>query len=110
MQKPLSLPLVASLPPNCIAQALEILKNASLQNERLMDVILSCETSVLTRGTQRHIPEDDILHSYHRENLKSRKLVCRNDQYHSVHAARLMVRQIVDVKEIRELLDCSSYI
>jgi hypothetical protein len=29
------------------------------------------ETSVLTRSTWRHIPEDGILHSHPRENLKS---------------------------------------
>jgi hypothetical protein len=29
------------------------------------------ETSVLTRATWRNIPEDDILHSHRRENLKS---------------------------------------
>jgi hypothetical protein len=31
----------------------------------------SSETSVLTRATRRDIPENDILHSDHRENLKS---------------------------------------
>jgi hypothetical protein len=28
-------------------------------------------TTVLTRATRRNIPEDDILHSHRRENLKS---------------------------------------
>jgi hypothetical protein len=28
------------------------------------------ETWVLTKGTGRNIPEDGILHSHHRENLK----------------------------------------
>jgi hypothetical protein len=36
-----------------------------------MDAIRSSETSVQTRPTQCYIPEDDILHSHHRENLKS---------------------------------------
>jgi hypothetical protein len=28
-------------------------------------------TEILTRATRRNIPEDDILHSHRRENLKS---------------------------------------
>jgi hypothetical protein len=34
----------------------------------MTEAMLSSETSVLTR---RNIPEDDILHSHRRENLKS---------------------------------------
>jgi hypothetical protein len=37
----------------------------------LMEMLSSFETSVLTRTTRRNIPEDSILHSHRRENLKS---------------------------------------
>jgi hypothetical protein len=36
-----------------------------------MEAIRSSETSVHTRSTQRHIPDDGILHSHRCENLKS---------------------------------------
>jgi hypothetical protein len=37
----------------------------------MMEAIHASETSVLTRGTQRIVPEEGILHSHRRENLKS---------------------------------------
>jgi hypothetical protein len=37
----------------------------------------SSETSVLTRATLRNIPEDTILHSHRRENLKSQLISVR---------------------------------
>jgi hypothetical protein len=36
----------------------------------MMEAILSSDTSVLTKATQRHIPDDGILHSHLSENLK----------------------------------------
>jgi hypothetical protein len=37
----------------------------------MMEVICSSEALVLPRPTRHDIPEDGILHSHHRENLKS---------------------------------------
>jgi hypothetical protein len=37
----------------------------------MMQTLSSSETSVLTRATQRNIPDDAIIYSNRRENLKS---------------------------------------
>jgi hypothetical protein len=44
----------------------------------MMVAIRSSDTPVLTRATQRNIPEDGILHCHCRENLKSYILNRRN--------------------------------
>jgi hypothetical protein len=40
-----------------------------------METMLSSETSVHTRSTRRHIPEDGILSSHLCENLKSYTII-----------------------------------
>jgi hypothetical protein len=46
----------------------------------------SSETSVHTRSTRRHIPKDDILHGYRRENIKS--YTVKNAVHSWVHALK----------------------
>jgi hypothetical protein len=48
-----------------------LLRRVALVRTDLSEAPGSSETSVLTRATRRNNPEDTILHSHRRENLKS---------------------------------------
>jgi hypothetical protein len=69
----------------------------------------SSETSVLTRATRRNNPEDAILHSHRRENLKSyNALQFNNIQIYRIYAALKSVCLLCNPKQLRDLWSASE--
>jgi UDP-N-acetylglucosamine 2-epimerase len=58
-----------------------MLRRVAIVGTDVSDALNSSETSVRTRASRRNIPEDTILHSHRRENLKSYKPVPFKTQF-----------------------------
>jgi hypothetical protein len=57
----------------CLLVTANVVPSSPIVITVMMEAIRSPETSVHTEDTRRNTPEDDILHSYSRENLISYK-------------------------------------
>jgi hypothetical protein len=54
----------------CISVTANVVHSSQILPAVKMEATRSTETSVPTRTTRRHIPEDGILHSHSREHLR----------------------------------------
>jgi hypothetical protein len=72
-----------------------VLPRSLILSTLMLEAIHSSQTSVRTIATRHHIPEDDILHSHGRENLKSYRRALLSDLSFEINVLLTVAMKIV---------------
>jgi hypothetical protein len=85
--------------------AANVVPNSPIFVNLMMEALSSLETSIRTRPTLRNIPQDAILHSHRRENLKSYNVIPQVSHWRNPSSRTMFLRYIetLTINEYQEI-------